>query len=39
MDDSIIILQNAIHAAKLGETDKLDALKRLKTYSEKILNF
>jgi hypothetical protein len=39
MDDSIYILQNAIHAAKVGEKEKLDAIRRLKTYSEKILNF
>jgi len=39
MDDSISILQNAIHAATLGERDKLEALKRLKTYSEKIINY
>jgi hypothetical protein len=39
MDDSISILQNAIHAAKVGEKEKLDAIRRLKTYSEKILNF
>ena len=39
MDESIIILENAIHAAKIGEKEKLDAIKRLKTYSEKITNF
>jgi len=39
MDESISILQNAIHEAKVGEKEKLDAIRRLKTYSEKILNF
>ena len=39
MDESITILEDAIHAAKVGENEKLDAIKRLKTYSEKITNF
>ncbi len=36
MDESIQILQSAIEGAKLGQKDKLHAIKRLKQFSENI---
>ncbi len=39
MDRSIQILKEAIQSAKLGEKDKLQAIKRLKVFSEKVLYF
>ena len=39
MDVSIDILQDAIHEAKLGQKEKLAAIKRLKTFSEKLSQF
>jgi hypothetical protein len=37
MDESIQILQTAINEAKLGEKDRLHAIKRLKKFTEKIV--
>jgi len=36
MDFSISLLENAIQEAKLGQKEKLNAIKRLKRFSEKI---
>jgi hypothetical protein len=38
MDESIQILRSAIQEAKLGQKDKLHAIKRLKQFSEKIIS-
>ncbi|MFX1297506.1 MAG: DUF763 domain-containing protein [Promethearchaeota archaeon] len=39
MDESILLLQQAVQEAKIGQKEKFSAIKRLKKFSEKIINF